>query len=54
VVDARFGGIDDPAGLARALDSIPGVVGTAFVGPRRGWSAGRRRLADDRGVRTVR
>jgi ribose 5-phosphate isomerase A len=26
VVDAKFGGIDDPAGLARALDSIPGVV----------------------------
>jgi ribose 5-phosphate isomerase A len=26
VVDAKFAGIDDPAALARAIDSIPGVV----------------------------
>lgn len=33
IIDCRFGGIDDPAGLAAALAAIPGVVGHGlFVG----------------------
>lgn len=34
LADARFGAIDDPAGLAAALDAVPGLIGHGiFLGP---------------------
>src|SRR5262249_28322675 len=51
VVDAKFAGIDDPAALARELDSIPGVVEHGlFVGLADEALVG----APDGGVRSIR
>ena len=51
VVDAKFAGIDDPAALARQLDSIPGLVEHGlFVGLADEALVG----APDGGVRSIR